>query len=403
MVFPFGSVKDFSIQLSDEVELFRKQVRQFVDNELMPKTVEIEKKGYIPEDLIQKGIEMGFTGVGIPEEYDGQGGGALETAILMEELSRAVPAYGTALLVAGLFTYPVLKFGTEEQKRKYIPPIARGEAFGAHANTEPAAGSDVAGIEAKAEKKGDKWVINGRKIFITGADKAQYFIVSARTNPPPDKRKRWWGITVFIVERDWPGVEVGSKFDVMGLTGEHPSEVILNNVEVPEENIIPPKDEGFKILLDTYDHSRIGVASQAVGIAQGAFEKAFNYALQRMAFGRQIIAFEAVSFKLADMLTELQAARLLTYWAATLADNNREEAVFASSMAKTYATEVAEKVANMAIKIHGGVGVDKETGVEHYLRDAIITTIYEGTNDIQRLTTIRQLIKKTLGIDVLMR
>ncbi len=403
MVFPFGNVKDFSITLTDEEELFRKTVRQFVDNEIMPRVVEVEKTGVIPEELIQKGIEMGFTGVGIPEEYDGQGGGTLLTAILMEELSRALPAYGTGLLVNGLFTYPVLRYGTEEQRKKYIPPIARGEVFAAHANTEPAAGSDVAGIQTTAEKKGDKYILNGRKIFITGADKAKYFVVSARTNPPPDKKKRWWGITVFIVERDWPGVEIGSRFDVMGLTGEHPSEVILDNVEVPEENIIPPKDEGFKILLDTYDHSRVGIAAQAVGIAQGAFEKAFNYSLQRMAFGRQIISFEAVSFKLADMLTEIQAARLLTYWAATLADQEREEAVFAASMAKTFATEVAERVANLAIKVHGGVGVDKETGVEHYLRDAVITTIYEGTNDIQRLTTIRQLIKKTLGIDVLMR
>jgi len=402
MVFPFKSIRDFSVELTDEMELFRKTVRQFAENTLMPKVNEVEKTGVIPEELLQKGIELGFTGVGIPEEYDGQGGGTLMTAILMEELSRAMPAYGTSLLVNGLFTYPVLKYGTEEQKKKYIPPVARGEVFAAHANTEPVAGSDVAGIQTTAEKKGDKWILNGRKIFITGADKAKYLVVSARTSPPPEKRKRWWGITVFIVETDWPGVKIGSKFDVIGLSGEHPDEVILDNVEVPEENVLQPINEGFKILLDTYDHSRVGIAAQAVGIAQGAFEKAFNYSLQRTAFGRQIIAFQAVSFKLADMITEIQAARLLTYWAATLADQNREEAIFAASMAKTYATEVAEKVANLAIKIHGGVGVDKETGVEHYLRDAIITTIYEGTNDIQRLTTIRQLLKRSLGIDVLM-
>jgi len=403
MVFPFNDIRDFKIEIPDEVEIFRKQVRQFVENELEPKAMEIEKTGVIPEELLQKGIELGFTGVGIPEEYDGQGGGAILTAVLMEELSRAVPAYGTALLVNGLFTYPVLKFGTEEQKRKYIPPVARGEAFAAHASTEPGAGSDVAGIQTTAEKKGDKWVINGRKIFITGADKAKYLVVSARTSPPPDKRKRWWGLTVFIVETDWPGVKIGSKFDVMGLAGEHPNEVILDNVEVPEENVLQPINEGFKILVETYDHGRIGVAAQAVGIAQGAFEKAFNYSLQRFAFGRQIIAFEGVSFKLADMITSIEAARLLTYWAATLLDQGKEEAIFAASMAKTFATEVAERVANMAIKIHGGVGVDKETGVERYLRDAIITTIYEGTNDIQRLTTIRQLLKRALGIDVLMR
>jgi len=400
MVFPFKSIKDFTVDLTDEMELFRKTVREFAENDLMPRVVEVEKTGVIPEELIKKGVELGLTGVGIPEEYGGQGGGALMTAILMEELSRAMPAYAAALLVSDLFTYPVLKYGTEEQKKKYIPPIARGDVFAAHANTEPGAGSDVAGIQTRAEKNGDKWVINGRKIFITGADRAKYLFVSARTNPPPDRKKRWWGITTFIVETDWPGVQIGSKFDVIGLSGEHPDEVILDNVEVPEENIVGPMNEGFKILLDTYDHSRVGVAAQAVGIAQGAFEKAFNYSLQRTAFGRQIMAFQAVSFKLADMITELQAARLLTYWAATLADQEREEAIFAASMAKTFATEVAERIANLAIKVHGGVGVDRETGVEHYLRDAIITTIYEGTNDIQRLTTIRQLLKRALGIDI---
>lgn len=402
MVFPFGSLKDFNIELTDEHELFRKVVRQFTENELAPKVSDIEKTGEIPEELVRKGIELGFTGVGIPEEYDGQGGGTLMTVILMEELSRICPAYGTTLLVNGLFTYPVLKYGTEEQKKKYIPPIARGEVFAAHANTEPVAGSDIAGITTKAEKRGDKYVLNGRKIFITGADRAKYLVVSARTNPPPqERRRRWWGITFFIIERDWEGVKIGQKFNVMGLRGEWPNEVILEDVEVPEENVLGPLNEGFKVAVDTYDHGRIGVAAQAIGIAQGVFEKAFNYSLERQAFGRQIMAFQAVSFKLADMLTELEAARLLTYWAATLADQNREEAIFAASMAKTFATEVAEKASMYAIKIHGGYGVDEETGIERFLRDSIITTIYEGTNDIQRLTTIRQLLKKALGIDVL--
>lgn len=402
MVFPFSSIKDYVIELNDEMELFRASVREFVEKEVEPVAVKVIKEGKIPEELYRKAIEMGFTGIGIPEEYGGQGGGAMYLVILMEEISRVLPSLGTGLLVNGLFTYPVLAFGTDDQKKKYLPPIARGEKFAAHANTEPVAGSDVAGIQSTAKKEGDKYILNGRKIFITGADKADYFVVSARTSPQPeDRRKRWWGISLFIVERDWPGVKVGSRFDVMGLDGEHPSEVILDNVEVPEENLIPPENEGFKLLVQTYDYSRVGVAAQAVGIAQGAFEKAFNYSLQRTAFGRQLIAFQAVSFKLADMLTMLQTARLITYWAATLADKGREEYVFAASMAKTYATEVAEKISAYAIKVHGGVGVDKETGVEHFLRDSIITTIYEGTNDIQRLTTIRQLLKKSLGIDVL--
>ena len=398
MVFPFNKINDFSIAISKKNELFRKSLRKFSDNYVAPKVMDIETNNTIPYDLIEKAIKLGLTGIGIPEEYGGQGGGSMEMAILAEELSRVSPAFLATVFINLLFTYPILKYGTEEQKMKYLPPVARGEVFAAHANTEPTAGSDVAGIRATAKKRRGKWIINGRKIFITGAKNASFLIISARTSPPLNKKK-WWGITIFIVETDWPGVEIGSKFHVIGLRGDQPNEVILNNVEVPERNALQPIDKGFKILMDTYDHSRIGVAAQAVGIAQGVFEKAFNYSLQRTAFGRKIISFESISFKLADMLTKIQAARLLTYWAATLADKNREEAIFASSMAKTYATETAEEVANFAIKIHGGVGVDKETGVERYFRDAVITTIYEGANDIQRLTTIKQLLKIALGAE----
>ena len=322
-------------------------------------------------------------------------------AILMEELSRVSPAFAVAVAVRGLFTVPILLFGTEEQKKKYVVPVAMGEKFAAHANTEPCCGSDVAGIESTAKRVNDHYIINGRKIFITGAEKADYLIVTARTNPPKEN-KRWWGISVFIVEKDWPGVKIGQKFDVVGLRGERPNEVILDDVKVPAENLVGPENEGFKVIVSTYDHTRIGIAAQAVGIAQGAFEKALNYALQRQAFGRPIIGFEAVAFKLADMLMELEAARLLTYWAATLADKGDKRFIITSSLAKTFATEVAERISALAIKIHGGVGVDVETGVEHFLRDALITTIYEGTNDIQRLTIIRQLLRDFFGVKLVL-
>ncbi len=397
MVLPFQSIEDFKVELTEEHELFRKAVRSFVEAHLEPKAMEIEKNDKIPEELFEEAKKLGLFGVGIPEEYGGQGGGHVMEAILMEELSRVSPAFAVAVAVRGLFTVPILLFGTEEQKRKYIPPVASGEKFAAHANTEPCCGSDVAGIQTRAKKVNDHYVITGRKIFITGADKADYFIVSARTNPPKDG-KRWWGITVFIVERDWPGVKVGQRFNVTGLRGERPHEVILDEVKVPAENIVGKVDEGFKVIVSTYDHTRIGIAAQAVGIAQGAFEKALNYAIQRTAFERPIISFEAVAFKIADMLIQLEAARLLTYWAASLADRGDKRFIIAASLAKTFATEVAEKVATLAIKVHGGVGVDIETGVEHYLRDAIITTIYEGTNDIQRLTIIRQMLKDFFGI-----
>ncbi len=401
MVFPFESIEDFKVELNEEHELFRKAVRQFVEQYLEPVAMEIEKTDKIPDEIFEKAKELGLFGVGIPEEYGGQGGGHIMEAILMEELSRVSPAVGTAIAVRALFTTPILLFGTEEQKRKYVVPVARGEKFAAHANTEPCCGSDVAGIQTRAKKVNGHYVITGRKIFITGADKADYFVVSARTSPPKEG-KRWWGITVFIVERDTPGLKVGQRFNVTGLRGERPHEVILDEVKVPEENIVGKVDEGFKVIVSTYDHTRVGIAAQAVGIAQGAFEKAFNYALQREAFGRPIISFEGIAFKLADMLMMLEAARLLTYWSASLADRGDRRFIIAASLAKAYATEVAEKIANLAIKIHGGVGVDIETGVERYLRDALITTIYEGANDIQRLTIVRQLLKSLFGLSIQM-
>lgn len=397
MVFPFTSLQDFRVEINEEHELFRKMIREFVEKELEPQAMEIEKNNEIPEELFDRARELGLFGIGVPEEYGGQGGGQLLTAILMEELSRVSPAFATAVAVKGLFVVPILLFGTEEQKKKYIPPVARGEKFAAHANTEPEAGSDVAGIKSTARKVNGHWVLNGRKIFITGADKADYFVVSARTSPPPDRKQRWRGITFFIVERDWPGVKVGQKIDVTGLRGEHPSEVILEDVKVPEENVLGPIDEGFKVAVETYDHGRIGIAAQAVGIAQAVFEKSLNYALQRYAFERPIISFEGVAFKIADMMIKLEAARLLTYWAATLADQGKKEYVIAASLAKTFATEVAEEAAAKAIKVHGGYGVDIETGVERFLRDALITTIYEGTNDIQRITIIRQILRQVFG------
>ncbi len=399
MVFPFRSVEDFKVELTEEHELFRKSVREFVENKVMPRWREIEESNSVPEDIKREMIAMGFTGVGIPEEYGGQGGGFLMSSILTEELSRASVALSVTVGVRDLFVVPLLRFGSEELKRRYVPPVARGEANAAHANTEPVAGSDVASIQSRARKVNGSYVLSGRKVFITGAGEADYFIVSARTEDPlPDKR--WWGITCFVVEKDWPGVKIGQQFRVMGLRGEQPYEVILDEVKVPEENIVGKVNEGFKVLMDTYDHTRIGVAAQGVGIAQAAFEKALNYALQRETFGSPIIAHGIIAEKIADMYMRLQAARLLTYWAATLADKGRPEFLVAASLAKAYATEAAEWIARQAIQIHGAYGVDFETGIERYLRDAIITTIYEGTNEIQRLVITRQLVRQAFGLKI---
>ncbi len=399
MVFPFTSSEDFKIEIGEEHELFRKSIREFVESKVMPRWREIEETNRIPEEILKEAAQLGIFGVGIPEEYGGQGGGHLMTALMMEEIARAVPSLSVTIGVNHLFAVPVMLFGSEEQKKKYIPPIARGEARGAHANTEPSGGSDVAGIQTRARKENGHYIISGRKVFISGAADADYLVVSARTSPPKED-KRWWGLSVFIVEKDTPGLKIGQQFKVLGMRGEQPYEVILEEVKVPEENLVGPENEGFKVIVSTYDYTRIGIAAQAVGIAQAGFEKALNYSLQRELFGQQLIQFEMIIEKIADMYMKLEAARLLTYWAATLADRGKREFVVAASLAKAFATEAAEWIARQAIQIHGGYGVDPETGVERYLRDAIITTIYEGTNEIQRLTIVRQLVRQTFGMRI---
>ncbi len=397
MVFPFRSVEDFKIDVTPEHELFRKAVREFVEKNVMPRWREIEETNRIPPEILKSMAEQGLTGIGIPEQYGGQGGGQLMTVLAMEEIARATPALAVAIGVNHLFAVPVLLFGSEDLKKRYVTPIARGERRGAHANTEPSGGSDVAGIQSQARKENDHYIINGRKVFISGAGEADFLIVSARTNPP-QAGKRWWGITTFVVERDWPGVKIGQQFRVIGMRGEQPYEVVLDDVKVPAENVVGNENEGFKVVVTTYDYTRIGIAAQAVGIAQAAFEKALNYALQREVFGQKLAEFEIIIEKLSDMYIRLEAARLLTYWAASLADAGRREFITAASLAKTFATESAEWIARQAVQIHGGYGVDFETGLERYLRDAIITTIYEGTNEIQRLTIVRELVRQVFGV-----
>jgi len=399
MVFPFKSIEDFKVEINSEHELFRKSVREFLEKNVEPRWKEIEDTNEIPKEIFKEMGEQGFFGIGIPEEYEGQGGGQLMTTILMEEIARMVPSLAVAVGVNHLFIVPVLKFGDEHLKKKYIPPIARGEAQGAHANTEPSGGSDVAGIQSRAIKENDHYIINARKVFISGAEKADYFVVSARTSDPM-QNKRWWGITAFVVEKDWPGVKLGQHFKVIGMRGEQPYEVIFDNVKVPAENVIGKENEGFKIIVSTYDFTRIGIAAQAVGIAQAAFEKALNYSLQRELFGKQIINFEMITEKIAHMYTKLEAARLLTYWAASLADAERSEFIIAASLAKSFASDAAEWISREAVQIHGGYGVDQEMGLERYLRDSIITTIYEGTNEIQRLTIARELVRQAFGLKI---
>jgi len=393
MVFPFDTIQDYSVVLTPEHEMFRKAVREFVEREVAPRAMEIEEKDEVPHDVLKKMAEQGFFGIGIPEKYGGQGGDHRMAAIMSEEICRVLPGLSVYIGTNELFLTPIMLFGSEEQKQKYIPPIAKGEKFGAFAVTEPCCGSDVAGIQTKAEKVGNKWVINGRKAFISSADVADYFIVLARTYPPPDKRLRYLGLTFFIVEKDTPGFRVEQCYHKMGLYGDHACELVFENVEVPDENRVGEEGMGFLYAMETFDRTRIGVAAQAVGMAQAAFEMAFKYVHQRQAFGVPIAYFQAIQFSLVEMMAKIFSARLLTYLAAKLADEDRKEYTFAASLAKFYATEVAEEVISEAINLHGGVGVIRETGVERFLRSVKITQIYEGANNIQKLVAYRQLIR----------
>ncbi|MCS7129240.1 MAG: acyl-CoA dehydrogenase family protein [Candidatus Caldarchaeum sp.] len=400
MVFPFSSIQDFNVELREEHEIFRRSVREFAETELEKHVPEIEKSNKIPEPLLSRAAELGYFGLGVPEQYGGQGTDLIFNTIYVEEISRVCPAFTVATLVHALFTYPVLVYGTEDQRRKYLPPLASGIKHASHATTEPGAGSDVAGIETTAVRKNGGWVLNGRKYFISGADKADYFIVLARTSPPPSRKERNKGLTFFIVERGAEGLRVGEKIEVIGIRGSHPYELFLDNVYVPEENMVGSEGAGFKIAMDTYDHGRLGVAAQAVGVAQACFEKSLQYSLQRKAFEKPLIYFQAVQFHVSEMLTMLEAARLLLYWASTMAFKNKQGAVMAASMAKLFATEVAEKASLKAVSIHGGMGVARDGMVERFLRDSQVFKIYEGANDIQKLVILRQMLKTTFGMDV---
>ncbi|MEM3305728.1 MAG: acyl-CoA dehydrogenase family protein [Saccharolobus sp.] len=398
MVLPFTSVETFSINVSEKHELFRRAVREFMEKHVAPYVEEGERKMTVPNEILEKAKEIGLYGISAPEEYGGQGGDTLMTAIAQEEISRVWPSLSARLSIGGMFMTPILLFGSEELKKKYVTPVARGDKAAAFANTEPSAGSDVAGIQTVAKKVNGKYIINGRKIFITNGGVADYYVVTARTSPP-DPNARWKGISMFVVEREWKGVKVLNRIETMGLKASNTAELAFEDVEVPAENLIGEEGMGFKYAMATFDRTRVGVAAQGVGVAQAALEKMVTYVTQRFAFQSPLIGFQMVQEKIAESLTEVNTARLLTYWAASLFDRGAEnEAIIAASMAKFYATEIAEKVAIRAITVHGGYGVATSTGVERLLRDVEVMKIYEGANDIQKLTILRETARRLLGL-----
>lgn len=373
-----------------EQENLRKTVRDFAEKEIKPYAFLNDQQNIFPMDAIKKLGEMGIMGIPFPKEYGGMGLDVTSYAIAVEELSRVDGGAGVILSAhTSLGTWPIFAYGTEEQKRKYLTPLLRGKKIGAFGLTEPNAGSDAGGTETTAVDMGDYYLLNGNKIFITNAPIADTYVVMAVTTPNIGTK----GISAFIVEKNFAGFTFGTHYDKMGIRSSSTAELIFNNVKVPKENLLGNLGDGFKVAMSTLDGGRIGIAAQALGIAQGAYEQALAYAKDRIQFGKPISSNQAVSFKLADMATKLRAARLLIYSAAELKENHAPYGI-ESAMAKQYASDVALEITNDAMQIFGGTGYLKGMDVERMYRDAKITTIYEGTNEIQRIVIAAGIIGK---------
>ena len=381
-------------ELNDEQKEIKRAIREFCEKEFTPElALELDEKEEFPLDLYKKAAKLGFTSMRIPEEYGGQGYGLLEDCIVVEEMCRVDPGIGAAISLGNLMVPDVLlKHGTEEQKEKYIPPLAKGDAIAAAAFTEPEHGSDITRMDTTAVKSGDEWIINGSKEFITNAPIADTFIILCQTDPNATPSHR--GESIFLAEKGTPGLEATKLKGKMGIRPCITGSVSLSDLKVPESNLVGELNKGFYYTLELFDGTRITIAAQAVGIAQGAFEKAFNYAKQRKQFGSPIINFQGISFKLADMITKIETARLITYKAAWLFDQKGRADPMVTAMAKTYASRVAMEVTDEAIQIYGGYGYLADYHVERFHRCAKITEIYEGTSEIQKHTVARYLIKR---------
>lgn len=376
-------------KLSEEQEMIRKTVRDFAESEVAPKAAEMDEKEDYDWSLWDQMAEMGLTGIPFSEEYGGAGMDNLSYAIAVEELARVCGS--TSVLISAhtsLCAWPIYHFGTEEQKKKYLTPLAEGKTVGAMGLTEPSAGSDAGSLKLTAKLDGDDYVLNGTKIFITNAYKADTYVIIAST----DRSKGHKGTAAFIVEKGTPGFTFGKKEHKMGIRASYTYELVFENCRVPKENMLGQDGMGFKIVMATLDGGRIGIASQALGLAQGAFDQALEYSKQREQFGKPISANQGIQWMLADMATRIEAARLLIYQAAYLKDNGMPYSK-ESAMAKLYASEVAMWVTTKAVQIHGGYGYSREYPVERMMRDAKITEIYEGTSEVQRIVIAASLLK----------
>jgi len=377
---------DFS--LTEEQKMLRTMLRDFATKELEPVAAKIDETAEYPEEQVKKIADLGLMGLTIPEEYGGSGKGEVDFCIATEELARASAAAASYFRMS-LATPPIMMYGTHEQKQKFLVPQATGEKLVCFALTEAGAGSDPAGMETTAVRKGDGYVLNGNKLFISIGAEAGTVVVFATT----DKALRHRGITAFVVDKDTPGLSVGKHEDKMGFRGLSATEIVFQDCFVSEENRLGEEGKGFRVALEALDRSRVTVGAEAVGIAQAALDAATTYAQERQQFSQRLANFQAIQWMLADMATQIEAARRLTYYAAWLEDNDLPF-VKESAMAKLFASEVSSFVTNKAIQIHGGYGYTKDYPLERYLRDAKLTEIYEGTSEMMRMTIARALVGK---------
>ncbi|MFB0830184.1 acyl-CoA dehydrogenase [Brevibacillus laterosporus] len=377
-------------RLNEEQEMLRKMIREFAEEHIAPTAAERDEEERFDRSIFEKLAELGLTGIPWDEKYGGAGADYLSYVLAVEELSRVDASIGVTLSAhVSLASWPIYKFGTEEQKQTFLRPLAEGKKMGAYCLTEAGSGSDSAGMRTTAVRDGDHYILNGNKIFITNAGEAETYIVFAVTNP--DLKHK--GVTAFLLEKDMPGFSMGKKEKKLGIRSSLTLEVIMEDVRVPVANRLGEEGQGFKIAMMTLDGGRNGIAAQALGIAQGAFEHALSYAKERIQFGKPIAALQAIQFKLADMATQIEAARLLTYQAAWLEDKGLPYGK-ASAMSKVFAGDIAMQVTTEAVQVFGGYGYTREYPVERFMRDAKITQIYEGTNEIQRVVISNLLLKE---------
>jgi butyryl-CoA dehydrogenase len=376
-------------QLSDEQRLIRDTAREFATREVLPRAAAIDKEHRFPKELVAQMASLGFMGISVPEAYGGAGMDHVCYVLAMEEISRGCASTGVIMSVQNsLVEDPLEKFGTEEQKQRWLPPLAKGEILGCFGLSEPDAGTDAAAQKTVARLHGDEWVVEGVKNFITNAPQSQVCVLFTMNDPSKGHR----GITAFVVPMDAKGVRCGPPDDKLGIRGSHSSQIFFEEVKLPKSAVLGEVGQGFKVAMATLDTGRIGIAAQALGIARAALEDATRYSGDRKTFGKPLAQHQAIQFKLADMATELDAARLLTWRAARLKDLGQRHST-ESAMAKVFAAEVANRAAKEAVQIHGGYGYVTEYPVERHFRDAKITEIYEGTSEVQRMVIASSLLK----------